>query len=50
MLTREKIRETDINKLTVNERTEETNSEKSENRVLEEIKNCIIEITEKIEE
>ena len=46
MLTREKIRKADANKLIINERTEKTNSEKSENKVSEK-KNYIIKMTEK---
>ena len=34
----------------LNEKTEEADSERSENRASEEAENCIIRITEKIEE
>ena len=48
MSAKEKIRETDISKSAMNERTEKANSEKSENKVFRKAENCIIKITEKI--
>ena len=48
MPARRKIRETDINELIMNKRTEEADLEKSENRVFEKTENCIIKMTKRI--
>ena len=50
MLTREKIRKTDVNKLITNKRTEDTDFKKSENRTFREAEDCIIRMIKKTEE
>src|SRR5436190_20273454 len=48
MLTREKIRKTDISKSAAKEKTEKADFRKLENRASEETENCIIKMTKRI--